>query len=110
MDIAPSRELVDRMLVITENSVVQFTMGPKGDVTFIFIRLIPVDSSNPNDESTRYRLAFYYSYPSEKNEKHEDWTHKDDELYVPKFPDDESLMKCSMMLKKGLRKIGLKGN
>jgi 2-polyprenyl-6-methoxyphenol hydroxylase-like FAD-dependent oxidoreductase len=81
---------MDRMLAITGNSLVQFTMGPKGDLAFLIFRLTPVDSSNTNGESSRYRLTFCYSYPSEQHEKSDDWIYKDDVLLASKFPDDEN--------------------
>jgi len=109
VDIAPNKELVDRMIAITGNSVVQFTIGPKGDATFIIFRLIPIGLSNSDDESTRYRITFYYSYPSEPHEKHEDWTHKDDELFVPKFPDDENPDQVFNDIKKRIKEDRPKG-
>ncbi|CAI2198527.1 1207_t:CDS:2, partial [Funneliformis geosporum] len=90
VDVAPNKELFDRMLSITGNGLIQSSMGPKGDCIFLFFRLIPIYSSNAIDESTRYRVTFSYSYPSEQHEKDDNWTYKDDELPTSKFPDDEN--------------------
>lgn len=90
-DITPNKELMDRMLSITGNSLCQVTMGPKGDCTFLMFRLFPIDSNdNNNNETSYYRVSFAYSYPSENHEKNDNWTYKDDELPTSKFPDDEN--------------------
>ena len=70
-------------------------------------RLIPIDSSSVNNESSRYRVSFAYSCPSEQKEKNDNWTYKDDELPTSKFPDDEN---PEEVLKKELKKIDLKEN
>ncbi|CAG8594785.1 1516_t:CDS:2 [Rhizophagus irregularis] len=62
-DITPNKELMDRMLSITGNSLCQVTMGPKGDCTFLMFQ---------------------------NHEKNDNWTYKDDELPTSKFPDDEN--------------------
>ncbi|CAG8699344.1 11942_t:CDS:2 [Funneliformis mosseae] len=67
-DVAPNKELFDRILSITGNN-----------------------SSNAINESSRYRVSFGYSYPSEQHEKDDNWTYKDYELSTSKFPDDEIL-------------------
>ncbi|RIA84242.1 hypothetical protein C1645_832565 [Glomus cerebriforme] len=86
VDITPNKELLHRMLTITGNSLCQVTMGPKGDCTFLMFRLYPIDSSNENDgSSSHYRVLFAYSYPSENNEKNDNWTYKDDELPTSNF-------------------------
>ncbi|PKY46125.1 FAD/NAD(P)-binding domain-containing protein [Rhizophagus irregularis] len=90
VDITPNKELMDRMLSITGNSLCQITMGPKGDCTFLMFRLFPIDSNDNNNETSYYRVSFAYSYPSENHEKNDNWTYKDDELPTSKFPDDEN--------------------
>ncbi|CAG8646393.1 3987_t:CDS:2, partial [Funneliformis caledonium] len=66
-DVSPNKELFDRILSITGNN-----------------------SSNAINESSRYRVSFGYSYPSEQHEKDDNWTYKNYELSTSKFPDDEN--------------------
>jgi hypothetical protein len=107
VDVAPNKELMDRLLAITGNSLCQVTMGPKGDCTFLMFRLIPIDSSN---ESSRYRVSFAYSYPSEHHEKNDNWTYKDDELPTSKFPaDDENPEAVFNDIKKRIKENRPKG-
>src|SRR5687767_2602191 len=63
VDITPNKELMDRMLSITGNSLCQVTMGPKGDCTFLMFRLFPIDSNDNNNKTSYYRVSFAYSYP-----------------------------------------------
>ncbi|CAG8674930.1 2694_t:CDS:2 [Funneliformis caledonium] len=82
IDVAPNKELFDRILSITGNNF-----------------------SNEINESSRYRVSFAYSYPSEQHEKDDNWTYMDFELSTSKFP-DKKILKCILMIsRKELKKI-----
>ncbi|CAG8673424.1 7561_t:CDS:2, partial [Funneliformis mosseae] len=58
-NVATNKELFDRILSITGNSLLQVSMGPKGDCTFLIFRSIPIDSSNAINE---FKSSLIYIY------------------------------------------------
>ncbi|CAG8514747.1 707_t:CDS:2 [Funneliformis caledonium] len=67
------KRLMDRLIKVNGNSLIQETLGLKGDWTFTLFRLIPIeqesDDTNKNDsDELHYRLTLAYMYPKRLDE------------------------------------------
>ena len=63
MDVAVPKHLVDRLMKIHNNCLCQKSLWLNGDITFIALRLIPIENYKDNDEP-HYRTTISFSYPA----------------------------------------------
>ncbi|RIA81879.1 hypothetical protein C1645_789399 [Glomus cerebriforme] len=93
-DVAVPKSFMDRSIKVHGNTLIQKSLGTKGDWTFNLFRLIPIE--NNNDTEPHYRTTISFAYPKKLDIKLSDKIKVDDN-------DPESVIKYVKHLIQTLR-------